>query len=227
MARSRLNVGLTILSFALLAAFTPHGAQAQGARPAPLEIQLAGYTQNSSWTGDGPTIRADGVLSGKKIRELMLNAFPARLRFRVELWDAAGFSNRLVDSTTWSVGVRYDPATQHYTVQRVHGDVTETLGTFPSVDEAEAAASRPYTPHMGPLQRGRRYYFTAMLEVQALEISDLDALQRWLRGEFQPAIRGKRSPLAAIREGLGTLVSRILGGDRQTHTQRSAVFVAA
>jgi hypothetical protein len=62
--------------------------------------------------------------------------------------------------------------------------------------------------------------------VESLSVSDLDELQRWLRGELQPAVRGRRSPFSALREGFGTLLSRVLGGETRHFESRSGTFRA-
>ena len=43
--------------------------------------------------------------------------------------------------------------------------------------------------------------------------SDLDELERWLRGEASPAVRGKRNPGTALTRGVRSLASRLLGGE--------------
>ena len=55
---------------------------------------------------------------------------------------------------------------------------------------------------------------------------DLDAWQRWVRGEATPAIRGDSSRVTALQRGLGSLMSRVLGGDRQQYEKQSGSFTA-
>jgi hypothetical protein len=71
-----------------------------------------------------------------------------------------------------------------------------------------------------------RYYYNVVLDVETLSVSDLDELQRWLSGELQPAVRGKRAPLSALRRGFGTLLSRVLGGEKRHYEARSGTFRA-
>ena len=85
---------------------------------------------------------------------------------------------------------------------------------------------RPHAVGLTPSRRGRRYYYSLVLDVETLSVSDLDQLERWLRGELQPAVRGKRSPLSALREGFGTLLSRVLGGETRHYESRSGTFRA-
>ena len=57
--------------------------------------------------------------------------------------------------------------------------------------------------------------------MQTLTESDLDALQQWLRGPTAP---GRGNPITALRSGIGTLFSRILGGDKRHYESRSELF---
>ena len=65
-----------------------------------------------------------------------------------------------------------------------------------------------------------------VVDIEALSVSDLDELERWLRGELRPAVRGKRAPIPAIQRGLGTLLSRVLGGERRQYEAKSSTFTA-
>jgi len=55
-------------------------------------------------------------------------------------------------------------------------------------------------------------------------MSDLDEVERWLRGELQPAVRGERNPGSVLGRGLKTLASRLLGGERREYAERTKVF---
>ena len=63
------------------------------------------------------------------------------------------------------------------------------------------------------LEEQRRDIDAAIAELQTLDVSDLDELERWLRGEASPAVRGKRSPGTALTRGVRSLASRLLGGE--------------
>ena len=66
-----------------------------------------------------------------------------------------------------------------------------------------AMGALEFRPSRGPRHR----------TASAVELSDLDEVQRWLRGEARPAVQGRRSPGTALTRGLRTLVSRMLGGE--------------
>lgn len=160
------------------------------------------------------------------MRELMRSGFPAALTFRLELWRVGRLFNELESSAQWNVLVRYDPYSQQYLVVRHHGSDQEDFGGFATLEAAEAAFGKPYQVVLRPRREGTRYYYNAVLDVEALSVSDLDELERWLRGEFRPAVRGKRAPLPALQRGLGTLLSRVLGGETRHYEARSGTFRA-
>ena len=57
-----------------------------------------------------------------------------------------------------------------------------------------------------------------------LSVNDLDEVERWLRGELRPAVRGERNPGTAITRGLRSLVVGILGGENRHYEARSRTF---
>lgn len=126
----------------------------------------------------------------------------------------------------WEVLVQYDPATQVYRAVRRNGKQLEDFGGFASLTSAEEPLSRPYRVPLRPKAQGGRYYYNLFLDITTLDVSDLDELQRWLRGEFQPAVHGKTNPASALKNGIGTLVARLLGGERRHYEQRSETFTA-
>lgn len=164
------------------------------------------------------------MLASGKIRELLRNGFPAAMTFRLELWRAGGLFDDLERAQQWNVLVTYDPYTQQYRAVRQHGAAREDFGGFPTLEAAETWLAQPYAVALRPTRAGRRYYYNVILDVESLSVSDLDELQRWLRGELEPAVRGKRAPLSALRRGFGTLLSRLLGGETRHYESRSGTF---
>jgi hypothetical protein len=206
----------------LLAAGT---ALAQGRAPG-VDVVLPSAELRAA---DSPTVRGQHLLSDRKTRDLLHAGFPVALHFRLELWRQAGWPtfNERESRTEWHMLVEHDPVRRTYRVRRQVGGQLEDLGTLATLAEADAAVSRPYRPVLGPRRPGDRYYYNASVEVTTLTGSDLDALQRWLRGEVQPAVQGRANPANALQRGLGTLMSRMLGGATQQYQRRSAMFTAA
>jgi hypothetical protein len=202
------------LALALLVIATPLVAQDGDVQ---LEIALPTATTLRIERG-GPTIAATNILGDSRMRELLRSGFPAQLHFRLELWRKARWFDDLSSWTEWDVLVSYDPASQSYRVARKHGNQTEDFGGFGSLTSAEAQIDRAYRVSLPPPNPGR-FYYTLALDIQTLQLGDLDALERWLRGD---ARRGNAA--TAVRRGVGTLLSRVLGGDRRHYEERSGVF---
>jgi len=180
-------------------------------------------------TKEGPSITSANLLADSKTRELLRNGFPARIHYRLELWSKGGFGgDDRADFTEWDVLVSYDPTSQLYDVRRhTNGNgaadgVNENFGGFSSLSAAEAQFGRPYRAAIHPGRSGS-FYYNLSVDVQTLTVSDLDALEQWLRGSSAPR---RRNVFSGIWSGIGTLVSRILGGDKRKYEQRSDVFDA-
>lgn len=209
-----------LLIAAVLATGTPagHPLLAQG-RP---RLELVVPAQASPRV-EGPEVRGINVLADRDIRDLLRNGFPARLHYRVELWSTSGWFDDLEGGTEWDVVVRYDALDRSYRLARLQGDEVTTLGRFDQLRDAERALEQPFRAPL--VARGsRRYYYRAVLRVETLSLSDLDEVERWLRGELRPAVRGQRNPGTAITRGVRTLFIRLLGGEKREYEVRSATF---
>jgi hypothetical protein len=172
---------------------------------------------------EGPTVRGTDLMNDAQLRDLVRNGFPARFSFRVELWSSGGFFNSLAASTAWDVIVRYDPLEKVYEVVRIAGNQAVSLGKFADVEGAEGAVGRPVRAPLNAPSRSR-YYYAATLDVEVLSLSDLDELERWLRGELKPAVSGRRNPGTALTRGVRTLVVRLLGGTKRHFEAKTATF---
>jgi hypothetical protein len=200
-------------------------APAHAQRRAPVSVLLpANGAVAASAGAEGPRVVTARVLEDARTRELLRSGFPARLRYRLELWREGGWFDDLERTASWDVIVAFDPATQLYRVRRLDGSQVEDLGSFNTVAGAQAVIERPQRVNVIPSRAGRRYYYNLVLEIESLSVSDLDQLERWLRGELEPAVRGRNNPATAVGTGVRTLVTRILGGERRSFQVRSASF---
>jgi hypothetical protein len=205
-----------------------------GALASPLFAQEGGVRLGvavapATATKEGPSITSANLLADAKTRELLRNGFPARIHYRLELWSKGGFGgDDRADFTEWDVLVAYDPTSQLYNVRRhTNGNgaangVNENFGGFSSLSAAEVQFGRPYRAAIHPNRAGS-FYYNLSVDVQTLTVSDLDALEQWLRGSSAPR---RSNVFRGIWSGIGTLVSRILGGDKRKYEQRSDVFEA-
>jgi hypothetical protein len=178
----------------------------------------------SSAVPGGPVIRTANIIADGELRKLLQNGFPAHLHYRVDLWSRSGWFDDIEATIEWDMLVRYEPLTKTYRVARYIGDRAENLGRFERYEDAQAVIARPYQAPL-PARRGRsRQYYIVALEVEVVSMSDLDELERWLRGELRPAVRGKRNPGTALGRGVSTLATRLLGGEKRRYEQRTETF---
>ncbi|HEU4990096.1 MAG: hypothetical protein KGL93_05905 [Gemmatimonadota bacterium] len=177
---------------------------------------------------DVPAVSVSHALDDPQLQELMRNGFAVALHFRLELWRTGGVFNDLESATQWDVKVQYnlDPYGKAYNIVRHHGNQIEDFGAIRSLDSTEALLARPYRVLLPPRHPHAKYYYNVVLEVEALNANDLSELQRWLHGDLQPAVRGKTNPLSALKNGVGRLLSRMLGGTKRSYEATSPTFVA-
>ena len=168
-------------------------------------------------------MRVVHVLDDRELRDLLGHSFPVRIHYKTELWTVGRLFNDLQGAREWDVVVRLDPLAKVYEVARIVGDQIAFLGRFPELDDAASAAERPFRVPVTP-PRGKRAYYNVVIDVETLSLSDLDEVERWLRGELRPAVRGKRSPGTALGNGLKVLAERVLGGETRHFEVRSETF---
>ena len=115
--------------------------------------------------------------------------------------------------------MQYDPSGQRYRVVRREAGKLEDLGSFATLSTAQAVLERPLRITLAPQRQSKRYYYNFVLDISALSVSDMDQLERWLRG-----VRGG-SAAGAIGSGMRTLMLRMLGGEKQHYERRSSTFL--
>lgn len=192
-------------AFLVLAALTTFAAPASAQAPLALDV------------GDGaPRLAVGPVLDELALQEAVRSGLPLRLRFRVELWRDALFDD-LVDQTEWTVAVAYEPLARQYLTATVGEDSVARHDRYAAAREAVEGV---YRTALGPVEPGR-YYYLAFLEIETLSLSDLDELERWLRGDLEPAVRGGGSLTGAIGTGLKRLLVRLLGLPARRYETRS------
>ncbi|MFL5578475.1 MAG: hypothetical protein ACJ79S_21175 [Gemmatimonadaceae bacterium] len=209
-----------LLSALVLAAASgsPRALAAQGRTS--LEIALPAPQALAT---DGPLVRSVNVVTDGAMRDLLRNGFPARLHFKVELWSAGGWLNDLQRTAEWDVIVRYDPLDRTYRAARIVGDAVTPLGQYAQFADVETAIERPFRAPIAA-RRGQRAYYNVVLDVETLSLTELDEVERWLRGELRPAVRGQRNPVTPVTRGLRTLFVRLIGGERRHYELRSSTF---
>jgi len=215
----RLPFALALIALAGLPALT-RAQTPDSAREPGILITLPPPPQRAT---EPPSVRAVRMLTDRSTRELLASGFPARLHFRLELWEARTLFDKLVTKVEWDVVVRYDPLAKHYLVTRGAGRVTP-LGTFADLKDAEDAVAKAFTPEMTLPKARKKYYYFASLEVEMLSVGDLDEVERWLKGEAGPATKGQEDAGTALGRGAKTLFTRLLGGQVRRYSSRTAGF---
>jgi hypothetical protein len=170
-------------------------------------------------TTGAPTVTTTNLFGDSDMRDLVRSGFPASLRFRLELWRVGGLFNNLEGKEEWELIVQYDPSAQRYRVVRRQRGRVEDVGSFATLSTAQAMLERPLRVPLLPERGGARYYYTLALDVVALSVSDMDELERWLRGT-----RGGTA-VSALGSGMRTLMLRMLGGEKRHYDGRSQTFV--
>lgn len=188
--------------------------------PASAVLQAALTVAPDSAAGYRPVLRFRAILADPAFEEATRSGLPIRLKSRVELW-RDGFFDHLEasDANTWVL--LYDPLEGQYSV-RSQASAAETrhFGTF---EAARAAIEGAHTGAIRPSRDGR-YYYTAVVELETLSLSDLEELERWLKGELQPAVSGQRSVARAVGSGVKRLFIRVLGLPTRRYEARSELF---
>lgn len=182
----------------------PVAAHAQSRPEIDIRVTPASYP---------PLVAVRGVLTERDFEPLLRNGFPTRIHVRTEVWTEGRWFDDVRGRAEWDVIVQYDVVDRSYNVARLVGDRVTNLGSYLRFADARAATELAYLPSLPVPRRGQKAYILVQVEVGALEVSDLDELERWLKGEANPAMRGKRSPASALTRGMRTLASRILGGE--------------
>ena len=207
------------LAITLFAMFTV--AADSAAQSAHVDILLPARTDLAT---QPPAVRTIGVLAAGRTAELIRNGFPARLHYKLERWGAGTFVNDVKATTEWEMIVQYDPLAKTYKLIRATDRNAVVLGEYTNLNDADAKLAEPFPAPISLPRSGEKTYYALSLNVEAMSLSDLDEVQRWLRGELRPAVRGHRNPGTAVSSGIRTLLVRILGGERVVYQASTGVF---
>lgn len=171
-----------------------------------------------------PLVHSASLITDGATQDLLRNGFPAHLHYRLERWSTGGFFDDVTAIAEWDAIVRYDALAKVFQVYRVVGGRTTSLGSFSEIDAAEAIIDAPFPAPIRPPKRGKKSYYNLVLDVESLSLTELDEVERWLRGELKPAVRGKKNPGTAVGRGVRTLMVRLLGGEKRRYEARSGTF---
>ena len=100
--------------------------------------------EQSSLATEPPSVRSQSLVSDGVMLDLLRNGFPARLHYRMERWSTGGWFDDIAAESEWDVVVRYDALSKLFEVYRVVRRQTVLLGSFPTIQEAEAAVDAAF-----------------------------------------------------------------------------------
>ena len=173
-----------------------------------LEVALAADSTPSG--SRDPILRARDLVSDDRWSSMLRSGFPIRMHFQVELWrDRDVWFDALERQVEWDIVVRREPLLDQYTVNTITpASVGErryaTLGALTS------ALEYAYRITIGPAERGD-YYYAGVLGLATLSDTDLEELDRFLRGDLGSAASGGESLGNAVSRGAKRLLLRLAG----------------
>jgi hypothetical protein len=172
---------------------------------------------------DSVVVRAEHLLEDGIFDGALRNGFPVRYHFRLELWRKAALLDHLQREAEWDAVVRLDPLTAEYELIRTGGSVEQ----FTSVGAVTSALATRFTVDLlPPAGSGTKYYFVATLEIESLSESELEEVERWLKGDVGPAIQHTGNVGDALASAARRLLIRFSGLPRRNYEARTAVFEA-
>ncbi len=166
-----------------------------------------------------PRVQAAALLADGKFVGLMRSGFPLRLHYRLELWRTRGaWFDQYEGDVPWDAVARYDPLADDFVLVRSGGSTAR----FATAEALARALEVPYKVTLRPKAGGSgRFYYLCRLEVSTLNDTDLQELERWLKGEVSPAVSGKGDLGDALVRGAQRILVRIAGLPRLTLEARS------
>ncbi len=193
------------------------------APPVPPRLSVA-LARDSADGLQPPVVRAEHLLQDGVFDGALRNGFSVRFHFRLELWRKATLFDHLERDAEWDAVVRLDPLTGEFDLIRTGGDVEH----YTAMNAVTRALARSFTVELLPPAAGAdtRYYYVATLEIASLSQSELDEVERWLRGDVGPAISSRGGLAGALAVGARRLLIRLSGLPHRRLEARSATFLA-
>ena len=213
-----------LLIAALLSAAPAARAQEVAESTARVKPQLSlTLYPDASAAPDSVVVRAERLLEDRVFDGALRNGFPVRFHFTLELWRTAALFDRLDRDAEWDAVVRLDPLTGEYDLIRSGG----TIEHFTTMAAASRAlATRFKVDLLPPRGAGAHYYYVASLDISSLSLTELEEVERWLRGDVGPAIKAKGNIADALANGARRLLIRFSGLPRRRLERRSPTFEA-
>lgn len=201
------------------AAPAQQGPDSARARTPRLTIELR---RDSALAPAAPLVRVEGQVIDAVFEGALRTGFPVRLAFRLGLWRSGRFVDRLEREVTWEAVVVLDPLTATYELLRSGGSVE----TFGDPARLAGALATPFTVDLVPPRppTGTRWYYVADLAIESLSLSELEEVERWLRGDLGRAIRERGDLGDALGRGARLMMIRLSGLPHRSLEARTPAF---
>ncbi len=206
---------------ALILAAGAARAQESGERPRASPGLTIELRRDSTGALQAPVIRASSLMGDGSFEGSLRNGFPVRFSFRLALWRDASLFDRLVRETTWDAVVILDPVTNTYQLVRTPETRVDNFADLRTLDSALAT---PFTVEMLPPARSSRYYYVVNLDAESLPLSELDEIERWLRGDLGRAITQRGDVSNAFSRGARLVMIRLSGLPHRSLQSRTRKF---
>jgi len=165
-------------------------------------------------------IRIGNLFADEGLYEALHSGLPLRIRVVADLWKDEFFDSPKGQGE-WRASVLFDPLEGRYRVAT--GDDGSIEMAVDSLPEVREVLQSRFSMSLRPLEQGR-YYYRCKVEVETLSLSDLEELQRWLRGDLAPAVAGDEELGSAMGRGVGRAFVRILGLQARRFKVRTPKF---
>ena len=170
-------------------------------------------------TGEA-VVEITDLLSDESLVEAVTSGLPLRIRLRIQLWKD-GFFDSQKGQYEWRATVLFDPLTRRFRIQT--SDRAEAEVEVNTLEEAKQALKRNLEIPLRPRESGD-FYYSALVEMQTLSLSDLEEVQRWLQGELVSAVAGEGDVDGALAKGARRVLVRMLGLPAKRFTGQAEKF---
>jgi hypothetical protein len=165
------------------------------------------------------TLLQQGVLS-----DALQSGLPVRIRVVAELW-----RDRFFDAQEgldeWRATLVFDPLERRYRFgTSSEGEAQAGELAVEYLSDAQTALEGRFVLGLRPRSSGT-FYYTAVIEVETLSLSDLDELQRWLSGDPDPSAGETEDEDGAVGRGIRRLMVRMLGLPKRRLRESTEEFV--
>lgn len=216
----RCGAGL-LLAATLLAAGPARAQQAQeapGSSPR-LTIELG---RDSAGALRPPLVMARRLMADGAFEGALRNGFPVQFAFKLSLWRDAALYDRLIREAEWEAVVVLDPVANNYRLLRSSG----TVETYNDLRSLDAALATPFAVDLAAARTDRddRFYYLATLTIESLSLSELEDVERWLKGDLGRAITSRGDVGNAFSRGARLVLIRLSGLPRRVLNARTERF---